>query len=89
MSGGRIGALLAAIIQVETPSIATSITVEAIGTATLPGQPGRKANCDDTGASTTIGSSSANISTFLTCESAICNSPSTSAIRGGESITPQ
>ena len=81
--------MLVAIAQVATASIATSITVEATGTAALPGQPGRKANCDDTGVSMTIGSSSANISTFLTCESAMCNRPNTSAIRGGESTTPQ
>ena len=64
----------------------TAIT--GIGAPVRARQAGRSANCDATGASTTIGSNSAKISTFLTCDSAMCSRPSTSAIRGGVSLTP-
>ena len=77
---------MAANVQVETPSIATSITAEAA--VILAGRVACNANCDDTGPSTTIGSSRANISIFLMCDRAMCNKPKTRAIRGGESLTP-
>src|SRR6266702_5224219 len=86
-SGGAKAAL-AANAQVAAPSMTTTIAAEANGTVMRASHAGCSANCDDTGVSTTIGNSSANISAFLTCDSAICSRPITSAIRGGESFTP-
>ena len=80
--------VLAASSHVQPPSSSTIAAITGAGAPARAGHAGRSANCDATGASTTIGSSRANISTFLTCDNAMCSRPSTSAIRGGVSLTP-
>ena len=80
--------VLAASSHVQPPSRSSIAAITDAGAPARADQAGRSANRDATGASTTIGSSRANISTFLTCASAMCSRPSTSAIRGGVSLTP-
>ena len=80
--------MLAASSHVQPPSRIITAAITGIGAAVRARQAGCSANCDATGASTTIGSSRAKISRFLTCDSAMCSRPSTSAIRGGVSLTP-
>ena len=87
-TSGGAKADLAASAQVEAPSMTASIATVASGAVIRATGAGCSANRDATGVSTTSGSSSANISVFLTCESAMCSRPSTSAMRGGESLTP-
>lgn len=72
-----------------TPSAAINITAAANGKLAVLRLIGCKRNCVTTGASTTSGRSVANISTFRTCESAMCSSNSDSRMRGGESLMPQ
>src|SRR6476661_563115 len=78
---------LAANAKVETQRMAAH--TEAIGKVIPTSRSACNLNCDDSGVATTSGVSSAKISTFRTCESAMCNNPSTRIIRGGESLTPQ
>ena len=81
--------LLTANAQVEAPSMTASIGGRSKRDAvTSRKRAGCSANCAATGAIMTSGISSANISRLRTCESAICSRPSTSAIRGAESLTP-
>ena len=61
----------------------------AAANVTFPERAGCSASCCDTGVTTTIGNSSANISRLRPWESAMWSRPTTSAIRGGESLMPR
>src|SRR5258708_37121170 len=62
---------VAANAHVEAPRIATSAATDAIGKVILANRAACRANCDDSGATTTSGISKAKISMFRTCERAM------------------